>query len=534
MKRKKVMTLLMACVMMVSVLAGCGNKSETNSSGTDGDSTKQESQSETSSDGAEGYVDVEYWNSNTGFLEVKKDGAVYNFYKDLIGVGIVQPYVEWNGGETYQEQLNLRIAANEMPDMFMPVNGMETDLAANGALLDLTDLLPEKAPHLWESIPQEIWEVMKTYDPNGEGRIYMIPNVVDYATNSAIIRQDWLDTLGLSMPATQDEFVEVLRAFKTQDPNGNGQADEIPAGGRAEARWMDYLFSMYGVAMWEGYPEWDIYEGELTYSAVTQNMRDALVFVRDLYQEGLLDPETLLNDKAAWDGKINSNRVGVYYHWAQGTYEYANSIKEATGADADLVAMPPISADGYKGFYTAKRIKGIQIVVKNTDDQDKIDAVMKVLDAYGNQDLWGTFFMGVEGMHHEVVDGIPQKLPDDHKTMENLVLNPGQDISTIESMTTLLESIKTEDTAAAVDRSIENLSHMIEYGKSIAGDGMPASVYDGYADIQNRTLYAEYASKIITGEYPIEKFDEFVERWYASGGEAVTQAAREWYAQTQE
>ena len=29
---------------------------------------------------------------------------MYNFYKDVLGVGIVEPYVEWNGGSTYQEQ----------------------------------------------------------------------------------------------------------------------------------------------------------------------------------------------------------------------------------------------------------------------------------------------------------------------------------------------------------------------------------------------------------------------------------------------
>lgn len=32
---------------------------------------------------------------------------------------------------------------------------------------------------------------------------------------------------------------------------------------------MDDLFAMYGVAMWEGYPQFDLYDGELTYSAVT-------------------------------------------------------------------------------------------------------------------------------------------------------------------------------------------------------------------------------------------------------------------------
>lgn len=72
-----------------------------------------------------------------------------------------------------------------------------------------------------------------------------------------------------------------------------------------------------------------------------------------------------------------------------------------------------------------------------------------------------------------------------------------------------------------------------KYGKVVAGDGMPTSIYDGYADILNKTLYVEYASKIIVGEYDIDKFDEFVERWYASGGEEVTQAARAWYASEQ-
>ena len=38
-----------------------------------------------------------------------------------------------------------------------------------------------------------------------------------------------LDHLGLDMPTTTDEFVEVLRAFKDNDANGNGNPnDEIP------------------------------------------------------------------------------------------------------------------------------------------------------------------------------------------------------------------------------------------------------------------------------------------------------------------
>lgn len=532
MKRNRITALILAGAMSVSLLAGCGNSQDT---GTSNSQTSEEAETAgDGSDNSDGVVDLEVWTNNNGFLEVKKGGELYNFYKDLFGVGVTQPYVEWNGGSTYQEQLNLRIAANEMPDIFMPVNGMEADLAKNGALLDLTDLLPEKAPKLWNAVPEEVWNIIKTYDPTGEGRIYMVPCVIDYARMGAIIRQDWLDTLGLEMPTTQDEFVEVLRAFKEQDPNGNGVADEIPAGGRAEARWMDYLFSMYGIAMWEGYPQWDIYDGELTYAGVTQNMKDALAFIRELYAEGLLDPETLLNDKAGWDGKINSNTVGVYYHWAQSTYEYATNIQNSIGIQPDLAVMPPISAEGYDAFYTQMQVGSIQWVVKNTDDEAKIDAVMKLLNAYGDSELWETFFFGVPGMHCEEQDGKLVKLPEDKKTQENLILLPMNCIATIDSTKTLLESIRTDETAWAIDQSIDNLSQMDQYGKTIAGDGVPSTVYEGYADIQNRTLYVEYATKIIVGEYPIDKFDEFVEKWYASGGEAVTQAAREWYAQVQE
>lgn len=520
---KKFMSLSLASTLLVLALSGCGEKTSNAETG----NTETTSSDETAS------VDIEAWNVNNGFLEVKKDSETYNFYKEITGVGITQPYVEWNGGTTYQEQLNLRIAAGEMPDLFYPVNGMEVDLAKNGALLDLTDLLPEKAPHLWNSVPEEVWNIVKANDPTGQGRIYMIPSIVEYPQTSALIRQDWLDTLGLEMPTTQEEFVEVLRLFKEEDPNGNGQADELPTGGRSEARWMDYIFAMYGIAMYEGYPQFDVYDGELTYSAVTENMKDALAFASELYAEGLLDPETLLNDKAAWDGKINSNKVGVYYHWAQSSYEYATAIENATGVKADIAAMPVINAEGYEGFYTAKTIRDPRWVVAYTEDEAKIDAVMKVLDAYGNEELWETFYLGVEGMHSEMVDGKLSKLPDDKKTQENIILDPIYNFSTIENTTALLESAKSDETSWAIDRSITNVQETEQYGKVIANSGMPNSVYEGYADIMNRTLYVQYASKIITGEYTIDKFDEFVEKWHSSGGEQVTQAARTWYASTQ-
>ena len=146
---KRLLSVMAATAMVVSMLSGCGSSGE---SGDKGESKKEASASD---------EDIEIWGTNTGYLPVEAGSELYNFYKEKIGVGIVQPYVEWNGGETYLEQLNLRIAAGDMPDIFAPYNGNEAELIESGALLDLTDLLPEKAPHLWESIPEEVWDAVK-------------------------------------------------------------------------------------------------------------------------------------------------------------------------------------------------------------------------------------------------------------------------------------------------------------------------------------------------------------------------------------
>jgi putative aldouronate transport system substrate-binding protein len=100
----------------------------------------------------------------------------------------------------------------------------------------------------------------------------------------------------------------------------------------------------------------------------------------------------------------------------------------------------------------------------------------------------------------------------------------------VDVITSRLEAVRTEENSWQIDESIALLNGNQADGRVIAADGMPSSVYDGYEDIQNRTLYVEYISKIITGEYDLDKFDEFVDRWYKNGGEAVTERVRAWYA----
>jgi putative aldouronate transport system substrate-binding protein len=475
---------------------------------------------------------LEYWKTNNGFLPVEIGSATYNFQKKVTGISAWMPYVEWNGGVDFNRALNLRFAAGNPPNFCYVVNGIEAELIRNGALADLTDLLPVHAPNAMKFVPEEMWSIVKAGDPTGKGRIWWFPAFNDHVRQGGLIRQDWLDKLGLRMPRTQAEYVAVLRAFRDRDPNGNGLRDEIPTGGREGGRWMDHLFNMYGVASWEGNPVWDIYNGQLTYSAVTQNMKDALVFMRQLYQEGLMDNETFLNNQSAWTGKVISNRVGNFYHIPTQFENWAGNLFANTGVKPNWVAMPVIEVPGYegKGFNTYQTTVMSAWGVSAKQDEAHLIATLKLIDALCNTDNWLELYYGVEGMHHKVENGRKVLLPEDKSRMELKLMASWENDNILDFWVELYESIKTEENAWLYDSAIKAL-HGIQQGRRhIAGDGLPGSVYQDYPDLRSHTLWQEYVSKIVIGTFDISKFDEFVQLWNSSGGAEVTRRAREWYA----
>lgn len=423
-------------------------------------------------------------------------------------------------GSEPNEYINLMLASDDIPDILRPIGGVEQTLIQQNAALALDDLLPEYAPNVWNSIPQEAWDVVRS--ASDDGKIYYVPKVYLIPERAPLIRQDWLEAVGMDMPQTVEDYKDVLRAFRDQDPNGNGKQDELPTSGRELGKWMDHLFAMYGVAMWEGNPEWDIYEGELRYAGVTDNMKEAIAFIRELYAEKLLDNETFLNKGDVWTAKINNSLVGSWYHLPANLRDrYTAMLQNAP--DAYVVGMPLPSVDGFQGFVTQKSMGEPEWMIPKANEDKAIHA-MKLLDFFYNPEHneFGRF--GIEGLQHEVVDGKKVLLPADDSRPLALGM---RNLTTQEDMDLRIEQTFPEEMQQMVKDVFEIST---ADARRIAGDGMPSTVYAGYPDIQSHKLFQEYLTKIVIGEWEIDRFDEFVERWYASGGEQVTQRAQEWYA----
>ena len=99
-----------------------------------------------------------------------------------------------------------------------------------GIFIPLDDLIEEYMPIYNERVTMDpsIVESLKASD----GKMYSIGYIVAqdiHSGNMDFINKTWLDNLGLEMPTTIDELTDVLRAFRDEDANGNGDAsDEYP------------------------------------------------------------------------------------------------------------------------------------------------------------------------------------------------------------------------------------------------------------------------------------------------------------------
>lgn len=114
-----------------------------------------------------------------------------------------------------------------------------------------------------------------------DGNIYGLPQLVEcyhcsYG-NKMWVNTKWLKQLGLEVPKTTEEFQAMLEAFKTQDPNGNGLADEVPLSGSIED---------YGVRPLSFLMNGFIYSDDCTYPILNDGKVDT-VANKPEWKEGL-------------------------------------------------------------------------------------------------------------------------------------------------------------------------------------------------------------------------------------------------------
>lgn len=236
-------------------------------------------------------------------------------------------YLDWTlvPQDSWQERKNLVVASGDLPDGFMATRSLSTNeiqkFGSDGILIALDGLLDEYAPTITSVLHEN--PTLDAFTRSLDGNIYALPTLEDLgfdSLSSAIIRTEWLDALGLDMPTTTEEFYQVLKAFKTQDPNGNGLADEIPFSFlyidtpaerevKREHYWIFPAFGVYDNPLHVAIND----SGVLEFTANKPEWREAIEYMHRLYSEELIDPEVFSQDRATLTNKIRNELViGAY------------------------------------------------------------------------------------------------------------------------------------------------------------------------------------------------------------------------------
>lgn len=355
---RRVLGISMAAVMTASLaLTGCGSGGTEDTSAesqTQGTETAEEGSSagETTeaagTEAAGGAEDPEkpekitIMANGTIPTKVNNRDAFEARWEELTGIDleIIQP-----DHDAYYDVMGQTFASgpDNWPDVILMGGTYYTGYANEGALWDMTEAWENSELKASGRLNDEsIIEGVKL-----NGALYGFPVA---RGNGCItyVKKAWLDNVGMDVPTNYEEYIAMLDAFTNGDPDGNGVNGDtcgVSAAGLigVEEPYINYLPEFYQ----DAYPSFTQDENGVWYDGfLEENFRGALERLRDAYNKGYIDKETLTNGTNDCRNKFYENRFGVFTYWA-GTW--ATNLKvnlEANGLDGELVALPPIEEVG--------------------------------------------------------------------------------------------------------------------------------------------------------------------------------------------
>ncbi len=307
-----------------------------------------------------------------------------------------------------KEAHNLMLASGDIPHIVGgdKIKDMVNEYGPQGAFVPLNDLIDEHAPNIkafFDKYPDK-QAAVSSFD----GNLYYIPYLPDGKYGRAYwMRQDWLDKLGLEVPNNVDELYEVLTAFRNNDPNGNGEKDEVPFFAR---QWQEMLRL---VTFWDGRSsgsdtphDFLIEDGKITHGYVGDGYREGIKNIAKWYQEGLIDAEVFTRGSSAREYLLSENLGGMTHDWFASTSGYNPKLRDKIeGFDLAVIA-PPASISGVRmAEHRRIPVKPDGWAISHTNP-DPVTTI-KYFDFYFTEEGRRLANFGIEGEQYDMVDGKP-------------------------------------------------------------------------------------------------------------------------------
>lgn len=425
---------------------------------------------------------------------------------------------------SYTEAITIMLASMDYPDVVLfPDHTMTAyvDAVTNGIVLPINPYL-ETAENLKKYTYDVSWKTLKIL---GDDNIYGVPRTSIARADGFMIRQDWLDKLGITIdegkPISIAKFREILDAFTNGDPDGNGIADTFGLTLASAEGMLDIpppINWAFGLIGWQKYENEEFEYMDLGKSRVSDNFKRCLAYTRDLYTSRMIDPDwPTLNTDAA-NLRYQQSIAGVRAEFA-GWMPDAQTKLQTLIPDAKLsylVGFTEEEGGTVQGGSFSTGFWGEYAIMNSAKNPQKI---IDVFDYMLSDEFWPDVMYGLEGVAWNFDDaGNRIAIPNANYAAGRAILRRNNAPGFFVGLTVALEDR---------DRLLNIIGVCIDQAVFSKDEGFRPAISTDPMYIDANNAYRTAVSQIITGDRPLEDYDKVLADWYAGGGETYIQQMNE-------
>lgn len=411
--KKKVVAVILSTAMAAMALTGCGSSGSSSSSASG-------STASASADAGDNFNETGYPIVKEPItLKVMQGIRDVDSLTDPSEMPAVQRLEEETGinlewevvkASDWSTKLNLMFASGEYPDIIITPNTTvdEEEYGVSQQLLiplndDLTSKYMPNYTERREAEDEDPTTSLVASDGNKYSIGYMVGQNINTVTHY-FINDDWLNRLGMDRPTNVEELTDVLRAFKAEDANGNGDAsDEVPLEMTLDNGYygVRYMLPMFGVP---ADPDKWIYidnDKKVQFTATQDGFRKCMEWLHTCYEEGLVDAEMISQDQSTVESKLAEGNVGFFTAWRL----KAMGFDDGVASTCSLYVPQDENVLDYRKIETAR--PGAYI----TSSNQYVPQSLRLLDAMLDTEMMYSLYYGEK----DATDGSGWEYTDDNK-----------------------------------------------------------------------------------------------------------------------
>lgn len=330
-------------------------------------------------------------------IKVFRGGVTIDWEKDPVilalneKLGIKLSFVTANWNEVAQKR-NLLLTSGEEIDVLNHMGDLEW--IQNKVVIGLDPFLSkDKTPYLFKLVNSTTFAPLKY-----EGKAYYVPMIAHGSDYGFAVRADWLKKLNLSVPKNEQEFYQMLKAFKAMDPTGTTVGLQLEGAAQIRRTTIPIL-TAFGVptSPWDQVVNFTIKDGKLSHIATMPNLKAAMAYLNKLYLEGLINSDFPQMDSfpKLMEKWFRTGKSGA--GWIQNPLENTAFVQKVDPA-GEVGLIPPFSATGYKFERATGLIVNGQTAIGATSKSPA--KAIEFLEYINSEDGRKLFTAGVPGKHY--------------------------------------------------------------------------------------------------------------------------------------